>query len=229
MLRGGLWLCVVLGLGCASSRRPIVATDTGTPPPTDVGIVLRDTGAPPNDAGSPTDAYTPPRVDAWRPGPVDAWSPPLPDAWTPPRVDAWSPPACSITVSMTQFTSLTPGCFTRCQRATLTAYNACAPNDGTCQNGALNADPTPTIGYDINGMASTMPLNCAQCFSLQELHCAFVNGCASQTYAFAICDPTTMSCTSQTTALNNCWTRNQTAIGTCINDPSMGAIACFAP
>jgi hypothetical protein len=207
----------------------LTSTDTGGSP-TDTGSIGNDVGVgsdagPRVDAASSIDAYVV-RTDAYVP-PNDAYTP-RPDAYVPPN-DAYTPPSCTLTFSMTQFTTLSPGCFTRCQHATLTAYNACAPNDGTCQNNALNSDPTASIGFDINGNPAPMPLNCAQCFSLQELHCAFTNGCPTQTYNFAICDPTTTSCTSQTNAFNTCWTAHQTAIGTCINSATMGAIACFGP
>jgi hypothetical protein len=138
--------------------------------------------------------------------------------------------SCSLTVTATSFGSMSAACGPRCSAATATAVAACM--DGTCINNALMADTTPGIPWTItvNGMsqAATQPLDCGGCFGNQQLHCYSASGCAMEVTNYISCDPAMDPgmCMTQLTALNNCGTTNQTAIGSCLNGAE-GVGLCF--
>lgn len=98
---------------------------------------------------------------------------------------------------------LPAGCVPRCTTATGTQANTCLmAMDQMCLATALMSDTTPAANVDIGG-GMTQAINCAACFSIQQLSCAY-DACPSQTTTYVMCLGGGGMCTTEFNAINAC-------------------------
>ncbi len=115
----------------------------------------------------------------------------------------------------------------RCAAATLRSLQSCGTTDNMCFSNALENDPTPAF----------MGVNCSSCIQVQQIACAYTNGCSTQFDTFECCIsdacPTNdRACIQAAGGTGGACAAASAAFETCLEDSARGCnasvLACFA-